>query len=236
MDGDGTLQRTVPLVNFLGTMSRNNNSSIPNEFLDAILVGKFVLTLNSSAMPSIYIRPASTATDDALRLLRNFDSQLPWLSSIGSTAQWGSSPRSNQEDARAKYRGKVESSERGWNDPWSRDWVKAYIAEVEMKREDLSSELLELAIESTNDAVRLPVAGMVLQGQSSEYVRGIVPENDNDDPFIYLLYLMSDRRTAPHGKGAGAALISHAKDEARKLGIRRLCLDCWSGNDHKLIQ
>jgi hypothetical protein len=88
-------------------------------------------------MSSIHIRPASTAKDDGLRLLRNFDSQLPWLSSIGSSAQWGNSTRSDQEDQRAKYRSKVESSERGWNDPWSRDWVRAYIAEAEVKREDL---------------------------------------------------------------------------------------------------
>lgn len=114
--------------------------------------------------------------------------------------------------------------------------MRAYIAEVEIKREDLSSELSELAIESTNNNVRLPVAGMVLEGQSSKYVRSIIPENDDNDPFIYLLYLLSDRTTAPHGKGAGAALISHAKDEARKLGIRRLCVDCWRGNDNKLVR
>jgi hypothetical protein len=100
--------------------------------------------------------------------------------------------------------------------------------------------LLELAIESTNvesanDTVRVPVAGMILQGQSSEYVRDIIPENDDNDTFIYLLYLLSDRNTAPHGKGAGAALISHAKDEARKLGIKRICADCWRGNDYKLV-
>ena len=187
-------------------------------------------------MPSIYIRPASTALDDGLRLLRNFDSQLPWLSSIGSSAQWGSSSRSDQENQRATYRSKVDSSERGWNYPWSRDWVRAYIAEVEVKREDLSSELLELAIESASDAVRLPVAGMILEGRSSVYVRDILPENDDNDPFVYLLYLLSDRTTAPHGKGAGAALISHAKDEARKLGVKRLCVDCWRGNDDKLVQ
>lgn len=191
-------------------------------------------------MSSIYIRPASTAADDGLRFLRNLDSQLPWLSSIGSSAQWGTSTRSDQEDLRAKYRGKVESSERHWNDPsWSRDWVRAYVAEVEIERgEDVSSELLELATECTNDDahLRLPVAGMVLQGQSAEYVRDILPENDDNDPFIYLLYLLSDRRTAPRGKGAGAALIARAKDEARKLGFRRLCLDCWRGNDNKLVQ
>ncbi|KJZ76020.1 hypothetical protein HIM_04476 [Hirsutella minnesotensis 3608] len=187
-------------------------------------------------MPPIHIRPASTALDDGLRLLQNFDSQLPWLSSIGSSAQWGASTRSDREDVRAEYRGKVERSERGWDDPWTRDWVRAYVAEVQVKREDLSPELLELAIENTTDTVRLPVAGMVLQGRSSEYVRGLVPENDDGDPFVYLLYLLSDRRTGELGKGAGAALIAHARDETRKLGFGRLCVDCWRGNDSKLVQ
>ncbi|KFX94467.1 hypothetical protein O988_06293 [Pseudogymnoascus sp. VKM F-3808] len=186
-------------------------------------------------MPSIHVRPASTTADDGLRLLRIYDSQLPWLSSIGSSGQWGVSPKSDQEDQRAKYRSKIEISERCWNDPWSRDWIRAYIAEVEVKRRDLSSELLEIASESTGDVVRLPVAGMVLQAQSFAYVRDIVPENDDNDPFMYFSYLLRDRATSTRGKGAGAALISHAKDEARKLGIRRLCVDCWSGNDQKLI-
>lgn len=184
----------------------------------------------------MYIRPAATATDDGLRYLQNFDSQLDWLCSIGSSAQWGSSPRSNKEELRVKYRGIVKSSEQYWNEPWSRESVRAYIAEIEMKQEELSHELLELAIKTTNDTARVPVAGMVLQGQSSEYVRDIIPENDDNDPFIYVLYLMSDRRVAPFGKGAGANLISHAKAEARRLGFRRLCLDCWRGNDNRLIR
>lgn len=187
-------------------------------------------------MSFIHIRPASSAADDGLRLLRNFDSQLSWLSTIGSSAQWGTSSRSNQEDMKAKYRGKVESSERGWNDSWSRDWVRAYIAEVEVKRGDLPADLLDSTIESTNGSVRLPVAGMILQGRSSDYVQGILPENDDSDPFIYMLYLLSDRRTTAYGKGAGALLISHAKEEARNLEINRLCVDCWKGNDDKLVQ
>lgn len=187
-------------------------------------------------MPAILIRPATTATDDGLRLIRNFDSQLSWLSSIGSSAQWGSSPRSNEESQLVRYRGKVESSERGWNDAFSRDLIKIYIAEVELRANELLPELLELTTESTGEILRLPVAGMILQGRSSEYVQSVIPENDDNDPFLYLFYLLSDRRTASYGKGAGAALISHAKDEALKLGVRRLCVDCWSGNDGKLVK
>lgn len=187
-------------------------------------------------MSFINVRPASTATDDGLRLLENFDSQLAWLTTIGSSAQWGNSSKSDQEDMRAKYRGKVQRSEQGWDDCWGRDSVKVYIAEIEAKREDLPSNLLELAIEHSRDVVRLPVAGMVLEGQSSDYVRSVLPVTDFEDPFIYMQYLLSDRRTSPHNRGAGAALISHAKEEARKLGITRLCLDCWRGNDNKLAR
>jgi hypothetical protein len=186
-------------------------------------------------MPPINIRPASTALDDGLRYIENFDSQLSWLSSIGSSSQWGNEPRSGQEDLRIKYRGKVAASER--SEPWSRDWVRAYIAEVDVKRGELPPELLELATEVEDDGItKLPVAGLVLQGQASDYVRDILPENDEKDPFIYLVYLMSDRRTTPYGKGAGGKLISQAKDEARNLGIKRICLDCWKGNDDKLVR
>ncbi|RJE24078.1 hypothetical protein PHISCL_03567 [Aspergillus sclerotialis] len=184
----------------------------------------------------MYIRPAATATDDGLRYLQIFDSQLGWLCSIGSSPQWGSSPRSNKEELQVEYRNKVKSSEQCWNEPWNRESVRAYIAEIEIKQVELPHRLLELAIESTNNRVRVPVAGMVLQGQSSEYVRDIIAENDDNDAFIYLSYITSDRRMAPFGKGAGARLISHAKDEALRLGFRRLCLDCWRGNDNKLIR
>lgn len=187
-------------------------------------------------MPDIFIRPASSVTDDGLRYLRNFDSQLSWLSSIGSSTQWGSSPRGDQEDQRLKYRDIVQSSERGWDDPWNQDMIRAYIAEINIQRDDLSPDMLKLTIASTSDVVRLPVAGMILQGSSSEYVRSVLPKNDDEDPFIYLFYLLSDRTTGSYGKGAGAALISHAKDEARRLGVKRLCVDCWRGNDEKLVQ
>lgn len=186
-------------------------------------------------MPPIHIRPASSAVDDGQRLIQNFESQLSWLSAIGSGAQWGSTSR-DDEETRDKYRRIVKNSEEGWNDPWSRDWVRAYIAEVEVTRQDLSPHLLDGLSQGPEDLVRLPVAGMILQGRASQYVQKVLPENDDDDPFIYLYYLLSDRATAAHGKGAGAALISHAKSEALSLGVKRICVDCWKGNGSKLVQ
>lgn len=187
-------------------------------------------------MSSLHIRPASTAADDGLRLLKNFDSQLPWLSTIGSSAQWGSSPVSGKEDLQAKYRAKVEKSELEWDRPWSETWTRAYIAEVEVAEEDLTTGLPELAVQGPNGTFRIPVAAMILAGESFDYVRSILPKQDENDAFVYLAYLLSDRRIRPFGKGAGAALISYAKEEDRALGLKRLCSDCWRGNDRRLVK
>ena len=184
------------------------------------------------------IRPAAAAADDGMRLLRNFDSQLPWLASVGSGAQWGSAPRSN-ESYQAKYRSKVERSEACIDQSYlSPDWIRAYVAEVEMPSGDVSPELLKLATgPGQGDAtVIAPVAGMVLEAKSADYIRSILPEQDEEDPFVYLSYLLSDRRTSLISKGAGAALIAHAKGEVRKLGIKRICCDCWRGNDRRLVK
>ena len=186
-------------------------------------------------MSSLHIRPASSAADDGLRLLHNFDSQLPWLATVGSSEQWGSSPRSAEEELRAKYRAKVEKSEIEWDRPFSKDWTRAYIAEVEVAEEDVTAELRELTAQGTKGNLRLPVAAMILAGESMEYVRSILPAQDENDPFVYLAYLLSDRRTRPMGKGAGAELISYAKEETNKLGLNRICTDCWRGNDRKLV-
>lgn len=187
-------------------------------------------------MSALHIRPASTAADDGLRLLENLDYQLPWLATVGSGSQWGSEPRSTQEDQLAKYRAKVAQSEADWDSPWSVDWIRAYIAEAEVDGAELTSEQRELAHEVSNGRFRIPVAGMILVGESMEYVRDILPRQDEQDPFIYLAYLLSDRRARPIGEGAGAALLQHAQDEARKLGINRICVDCFGGNEKKLVK
>ena len=189
-------------------------------------------------MASLHIRPASSAADDGLRLLKNFDSQLPWLATVGSGTQWGSTPRSSQEDVLAKYRAKVSKSEAEWHAPWSEEWTRAYIAEVEVADEDLTSEHRELATEPSgpDGKLRVPVAAMILAGESMDYVRSILPKQDENDPFVYLAYLLSDRRVRPLGKGAGGALISIAKEEAKRLGVARICSDCWRGNDRKLVR
>lgn len=184
------------------------------------------------------IRPASIAAGDDKGLIEMFDSQLPWLATVGSGDQWGSTPFSDSGRHQTKYRTKVEQSEACTNQTSLHpDWVRAYVAEVEVATSELSPEIRELVGEDSEDGnVRVPVAAMVLEAKSADYVQEVLPEQDEEDPFVYMSYLLSDRRTASINKGAGAALIAHAKEEVMRLGVRRICLDCWRGNDRKLVR
>ena len=183
------------------------------------------------------IRPATLESGDDKRVLAYFDSQLQWLETVGSGAQWGSTPRGHLDDYQEKYRAKIGRSEACKGKPFGPDWIQAYIIEAEVDNHALGAELRQLAEETGGDRrAMIPVAALVLEDKSADYVRSILPEQDDEDPFIFVSYLISDRGTSPLNKGAGAALIDHAKDEAKRLGLRRLCLDCWRGNDRKLVK
>lgn len=191
-------------------------------------------------MPSsFHIRHATLAAGDDKRILKYFDTQLPWLATVGSGDQWGAEGRSHIESYQDKYRSKVDRSEAtiAQGDKYTSDWIRAYLIDAEVELQSLSDELKQMASSDQMDGrVRIPVAAMVLESEAPEYVRSVLPKQDPDAPFVYLSYLLSDRRTSAINKGAGAALIKHAQEEIRNLGIGRLCGDCWAGNDRKLVK
>ena len=82
----------------------------------------------------------------------------------------------------------------------------------------------------------MKLAGMVLEGRSSEYTRPVLLEQDDEDPFVYVRFLVTDRRVGVLSKGAGQMMLDHAERVARSLGLSRLCLDAWSGNDYALVK
>lgn len=163
----------------------------------------------SSDSQSIRIRPATTATFDHARLADFKRSQLAWLPSVGSGEQWAHST-SHEQDLE-KTVSWVEESER--ESSWGSHWCRAFIAEKN----------------------GIPVAGLVLEAKAPEYVRTVLSEQDDNEPFVYLSYLISNREVADT-KGSGAELIIHAKDQVRNVGLERLCVDCWRGNDRKLVR
>lgn len=170
-------------------------------------------------MASLTIRPASLATNDDSFLLACFDSQIKWLPSVGAGDQWGSNPISHDKDLQQKYRKYVQTSQDCERQPWSPDSCRVYIAEA-----------------NDQDGKAVPVAGLILTAKSSDYVQPTIPEQDQTDPFVYMPLLISDRERGVLSKGAGVALIEFAKKEIVNFGFKRLCCDCWSGNDRKLVQ
>ena len=64
--------------------------------------------------------------------------------------------------------------------------------------------------------------GAIVTGSAPDYVR---PAEDAE---LYVLALISSRAHA--GRGIGARLIDHAKQQARRAGCHQLRVDCWAGS------
>ncbi|MER5886191.1 GNAT family N-acetyltransferase [Streptomyces sp. NPDC001941] len=54
-----------------------------------------------------------------------------------------------------------------------------------------------------------------------------------DEPERYVHLLATDRRFK--GLGAGSALLAHAAEETRRAGVDLLRVDCYAGDDGKLV-
>ncbi|KAF1344929.1 hypothetical protein BDV97DRAFT_373283 [Delphinella strobiligena] len=158
------------------------------------------------------IRPATVAASDHALLIDFKDSQLEWLSRIGSSGQWGSTPsrEANPSVTEGAFAW-VQRSEK--QAPWGETWCRAFVAEIS----------------------GTPVAALVLEAKAPAYVSSMLPGINEKDPFVYLAYLISNGHAGVERKGAGAALIARAKEVAGALGVERLCLDCWGGNGGKLV-
>ncbi|EPS38619.1 hypothetical protein H072_7614 [Dactylellina haptotyla CBS 200.50] len=198
------------------------------------------------ASPTFKFRPATLSNGDDRWFVEAWDSTFPFLSSVGSNSQWTELP-SSQPARVEKVRGMVSDSDAtcakeadGFTVTGAppEGWAKAFVAEVEIERRkipDALNEKYSLDGGEPEDLVTVPVGAMVLHGKSADYVRSVIPEQDEVEPFLYLLFLVADHRAGVYAKGSGAALIALAKEEVKKMGLRRLCGDCWRGNDGKLV-
>jgi GNAT superfamily N-acetyltransferase len=54
-----------------------------------------------------------------------------------------------------------------------------------------------------------------------------------DEPELYITWLVTDRAFA--GRGVGTALLAHARDEARRLGVGLVRVDCYAGSEGRLV-
>ncbi|MER6073701.1 GNAT family N-acetyltransferase [Streptomyces sp. NPDC001817] len=76
----------------------------------------------------------------------------------------------------------------------------------------------------------VPAATLTLSDGPGDYLSHLPPPGE---PERYIHWLASDRRFKGHG--AGAALLAHAAEVTRRAGISLLRVDCYAGDDRKLV-
>lgn len=77
----------------------------------------------------------------------------------------------------------------------------------------------------------VPAATLTLTGEPGSYLSHLPPPGE---PEQYIHWLASDRRFKGHG--VGSALLAHAAEETRRAGISLLRVDCYAGDDGKLVR
>ena len=73
----------------------------------------------------------------------------------------------------------------------------------------------------------VPVGTLTLTDSPGPYIDAV------DEPERYVHLLASDRRFKGHG--VGSALLAHAAQETRRAGVSLLRVDCYAGDDRKLV-
>ncbi|MFF1413313.1 GNAT family N-acetyltransferase [Streptomyces sp. NPDC058289] len=76
----------------------------------------------------------------------------------------------------------------------------------------------------------VPVGALVLDSGPSPKMPMIAPAGE---PERYVRLLVSDRRYA--GQGIGAGLLARAVEETRRAGVELLRVDCWAGGTGELV-
>lgn len=180
------------------------------------------------------VRNADTAGDDARFIVAAFDSTLPYLTSIGSGEQWGSTPFSARENFVEETAQSVEQSVRyertGEGDP-----TRALIVEVQTPT-PLATNCIASADGDTQRL--LPVGAAVVR---SDWFPGYItslpdlePEIKKAKSFLYLEVIITDFTAGVQRNGAGAALIRDIVQYGREKSKAALYVDCWTGNNGKL--
>ncbi|NUP21901.1 MAG: GNAT family N-acetyltransferase [Streptomyces sp.] len=77
----------------------------------------------------------------------------------------------------------------------------------------------------------VPAATLTLTDSPGAYLAHLPPPGE---PERYIHWLASDRRFK--GYGAGSALLAHAAEVTRRAGVSLLRVDCYAGDDGKLVR
>ncbi|KAL2127801.1 hypothetical protein VTI74DRAFT_10152 [Chaetomium olivicolor] len=175
----------------------------------------------------------SPSNTDAKFITSAFDSCLPHLASIGSARQWGTTPLSSSRPHFLTRHVTAIADAEKYRLSGSGSPVRVLIAE---------------ALLPPSGEEFIPVGAATLRGgYFPQYVldqkhlqditsRALAGE---EGKFMFLEILVTDfsESTKAYRKGAGAALVEYAREWAgRELGMGVMYVDCWAGNEGKLVR
>lgn len=160
-------------------------------------------------------------------VLHAFDSALPYLASIGSGAQWGSVNFSEKEGLRKSFADYIAKSFQLNGAPHGISGNKDAAWN--------NMVLYEVAIE---DGGWRRVAAMGISTSFPDYIPGGLASGEvkQGTDYMYLNYLISDRRAGELAKGAGSKLVEFGEAQSRNRGKTIFYGDCWRGNGDGLMK
>lgn len=178
---------------------------------------------------------------DAKFITAAFDSCIPHLASIGSASQWGTTPLSSaRPDFLDRHITAIADAEQSRLAGWGNPPVRVLIAEALVPPPASADTPQETAV--------VPVGAAKLRGG---YLPGYVRDQEHlsevtgrllrgeEGGYMFLEILVTDfsEATKEYRKGAGAALVKFAREWAeRELGMGVMYVDCWAGNEGKLVR
>ncbi|KAI3342335.1 acetyltransferase [Ustulina deusta] len=195
-----------------------------------------------STTPTFHVRGLDEGLGDGQFMIDAFDASLPHLAAIGSGGQWGTesfSERHNAEDRIKAVQQALRYQSTGEGDP-----ILIFVVEAEIPFSAVDEPPASVRVRTGEAGKKLlPVGTATLsEGIHPGYVRAqfhrdaIKKELDGTRDYLYLEALITDFRAGPWRKGAGAALVEHARQVCRERGRRVLYADAYAGNDRKLVR
>lgn len=156
--------------------------------------------------------------DDIPAVLDLLDTAVKWLVSQNRTGQWGASPFS-QNPKRTEQLTEFATTGHGL-------WLAIRNANDTPVKDQ--NQLSTTKPQMTNGEPSGFIVGVLAIGEKSHYVAAV------SEPELYVRLLVTDRRCA--GRGIGKRLLDHARNLAHRDKLSLLRVDCYAGDDGKLIQ
>ncbi|KAE8382386.1 hypothetical protein BDV26DRAFT_17231 [Aspergillus bertholletiae] len=172
-------------------------------------------TIHNGSHHISIVRGTVDAVPAVLHLL---DTAVKWLVSRDRVGQWGTAPFS-ENPRRAEQLGEFATTGQGL-------WLAIKVAgDTPMLDQNQISNINPQIMNGEAPGV---VVGALAVGERMPYVPPV------SEPELYVRLLITDRQWA--GNEIGKRLLEHARGLAKKAGVSLLRVDCYAGDDGKLVQ